>query len=70
MTGKIDTSAVKGKVSAKTVAVVSAALMMHLQKEKSDYRILSIKPVHSSDVNLWGLYGRMTNMGHLRKHSW
>ncbi len=66
----IDTGAVKGKADAKTIAVISAALGMFLQNEKFDFKILNIQPVHSSDLNLWGLSGRMKNMDRLTKTRW
>lgn len=66
----LDTSAVKGKVSKKTIAVISAALGMFLQNEKFDFKILNIKPVHSSDLNLWGVIGRVRNMDRLTKNRW
>lgn len=70
MENKIDTSKVKGKLPPKLIAVITAALSMHLQNEKLNFKILDIKPVHSSDINIWGLFGRMSNMQRLTRNNW
>jgi hypothetical protein len=67
---KIDSTAVKNKVSKKMLAVVTAALSMYLQNEKLNFKILDIKPVHSSDLNIWGLFGRMNSMQRLSRNKW
>ncbi|HOD42438.1 MAG: hypothetical protein BWY32_02954 [bacterium ADurb.Bin243] len=67
---KIDSSAVKNKVPKKTMAVITAALSMYLQNEKLNFKILDIKPVHSSDLNIWGLFSRMTGMQRLSRNKW
>ncbi len=67
---KIDSTAVKNKIPSKMLAVVTAVLNMHLQNEKLNFKILDIKPVHSSDVNIWGLFGRMNSMQRLSRNKW
>jgi len=54
----------------KTVAVIMAALKMFIQNEKYDFKILGIKPVHSADVNLWGVTGRLANMNRYNRKVW
>jgi len=71
MTDKnLDSSAVKSKVSKKTLAIITAALKMYLQNEKLNFKILDIKPVHSSDFNIWGLFGRLEGMQRLSHNTW
>lgn len=54
----------------KTIAVITAALGMYLQNEKYDFKVLSVKPVHSADLNFWGLTGRLFNMNRYNRKVW
>lgn len=69
-TGRLDTSPVRGKVDGKVIAAVAAALGMHLQHEKLRFRILNIAPVQSSDLNFWGVTGRIDNMRRELRSRW
>ncbi len=42
--------------------VIAAALARYLHDEKFSFKIVSIKPVQLSQINLWGLEGRRMNM--------
>lgn len=59
-----------GTIPAKTVAAVAAALGMHLQNERIRFRILNITRIPSSDLNLWGVTGRVDAMRPARRGRW
>ncbi|MCR4427788.1 MAG: hypothetical protein NUV68_00360 [Caldiserica bacterium] len=42
--------------------VIAAALARYLRDEKFSFKVVSIKPVQLSQINLWGLEGRRLNM--------
>lgn len=42
--------------------VIAAALARYLHDEKFSFKVVSIKPVQLSQINLWGLEGRRLNM--------
>lgn len=43
-------------------AVIAAALSRYLQDEKLSFKVITIKPVQSSQINFWGIVGRRDNM--------
>lgn len=49
-------------ISPEIKAVIAAALARYLMDEKLSFRIISIKPVQISQINFWGLEGRLNNM--------
>lgn len=57
-------------IPAKTVAAITAALGMHLQHEKIRFRILNVTKIQSSDLNLWGVSGRVEAMRAARRCRW
>jgi len=60
----------KGALDPKVVAAITAALGMHLQNEKIRFRILNITKVQSSDLNFWGVTGRLDAMRGARRGKW
>ena len=47
--------------------VIAAALAKYLKDDKLAFKVVAIKPVHTSQMNLWGLAGRQENMVGLRR---
>lgn len=47
--------------------VIAAALAKYLKDDKLAFKVVAIKPVHTSQMNLWGLAGRQENMVRLRR---
>lgn len=43
-------------------AVIAVALACYLRDEKLSFKVALVKPVHLSQINLWGLEGRRLNM--------
>ena len=62
----------KNKVSDQTKAVILAALSEYFKNERIEFKVLSVKPIHSSDINLWGIMGRNRGMAlkKIRKGGW
>lgn len=46
--------------------VIAAALARYLKDDKLAFKVVSIKLVQTSQINLWGLTGRQENMGGTR----
>ena len=46
--------------------VIAAALARYLKDDKLAFKVVSIKLVQTSQINLWGLTGRQENMGGIR----
>jgi len=47
--------------------VIAAALARYLKDDKLAFKVVSIKLVQTSQINLWGLAGRQENMGSGRR---
>ncbi|MEI6310485.1 MAG: hypothetical protein WCP58_12680 [bacterium] len=47
--------------------VIAAALARYLKDDKLAFKVVSIKLVQTSQINLWGLAGRQENMGSNRR---
>lgn len=52
----------KGGIPSEIKAVIAAALARYLHDEKFSFKVVSVKPVQLSQINLWGLEGRRLNM--------
>ncbi|KQC12542.1 MAG: hypothetical protein APR63_02585 [Desulfuromonas sp. SDB] len=57
------------KINDQMKIIIMAALSEYFKAERISFKVLDIKPVHTSDVNLWGINGRNRNMGKLNYRS-
>lgn len=57
------------KIKDQTKIVIMSALSEYFKAERISFKVLDIKPVHTSDVNLWGINGRNRNMSKLINRS-
>jgi hypothetical protein len=50
------------KIPSEVVIAIAAALGRYLRDDKLAFHVVSIKPIHLNEINLWALSGRQGNM--------
>ena len=56
----------KEKIPPDIQVAIAAALGRYLKDDKLSFHVVSIKPVHHSEINLWALVARQENMARVR----
>ncbi len=54
-------------ISEEIRVVIAAALAKFLKDDKLAFKVVAMKPLHTSQMNIWGLAGRQENMAGLRR---
>ncbi len=55
------------KIPSEVVIAIAAALGRYLRDDKLAFHVVSIKPIHLNEINLWALSGRQGNMAATNK---
>lgn len=50
------------KVPSEVVVAIASAMGRYLRDDKLAFHVVSIKPVHLKDINVWALAGRQSSM--------
>ncbi len=50
------------KVPSEVVVAIASAMGRYLRDDKLAFHVVSIKPVHLNDINVWALSGRQSSM--------
>ncbi len=50
------------RISPEIQVIIAAALARYLRDDKLAFKVVSIKLIQTSQINLWGLEGRLENM--------
>ena len=50
------------KVPSEVVVAIASAMGRYLRDDKLAFHVVSIKPVHLKDINVWALSGRQSSM--------